>query len=175
MLDPIEKQKVALQRVASDDSGAEAMLLQLFGELVLRKSTVTDDFRLAANLIIAKAVFAEKLPSEKRGRPKHDEKALPVQVAAEYKKLIAEGVSSEQAVQQLSAKFYRVDRQIHRLIATGKKRLTDLSEIQDMEKKLDPTGKTRMFMVDDVYVAAPPVDSLDERLLQLIEPYKGVT
>jgi uncharacterized protein YoaH (UPF0181 family) len=175
MLDLIERQKAVLRQVADKQPGAEAALLLLFSELVLRRSKVTDDFRLASQLILAKAVFAGKLPSEKRGRPKHDAKALPFQVAIEYQTLIAEGLSSEEAVQELSAKFYRVDRQIHRLIALGRKRLDDVSELRKTEKEIDPTGCTRLFYGDDVHVVAPPKETLEERLEELMAPYKGVT
>ncbi len=116
------QEKKLIQRVATQENGAELEALSHFAGLVVWGDAIDPKFQNLINLIVAKAVMFGALPMEKLGRPKRKELDSVGRNAAErYWEMMDSGIGYPEAVELLSKEFHKSERHIMRLIAPHKK------------------------------------------------------
>lgn len=127
----------AWKAVAANENGAEwDFIVQFSGDVILGHEIDPDQQRLA-NLIFARAVVLGTLPLKRVGRPSErraDE--LTHSVAREYWEKVDSGCSSAEAVNYLSSKFHKTERQIFRYVSANKSSIWRGKEGREQEREL---------------------------------------
>lgn len=113
-------EQIALDELRADKSGGEFKVLEVLAQSVLCNLPIPNDFQAVANLVIAKAFVAGKLPSKSRGRPISEDQSLGWSIAYLYFQLRDAGMSYADAVSEVSARFHKDERHIMRLVNANK-------------------------------------------------------
>jgi hypothetical protein len=107
--------------VAAGENGAEWECLSNFAAEVIIGNKIHPERQRIVNLIVAKAVIQGVLPPRRTGRPKEPRTdQLAMEVSDAYWLLMDSGYSSEMAVEILSSRFHKTERQIYRYVQSQK-------------------------------------------------------
>ena len=110
----------ALRALTKDANGANFEVLLTLASLVINGREIDPDFQKVANAIVAQAVFFDRLPPKKKGRPKDPDGLHGWSVANRYFSLVDSGVRYADAVERVAAYFHKDERHIMRIVKENK-------------------------------------------------------
>ena len=110
----------ALRALTKDENGSDFEVLLTLASLVINGREIDPDFQKVANAIVAQAVFFDRLPPKKKGRPKDPDGLRGWSVANRYFSLVDSGVRYADAVERVAAYFHKDERHIMRIVKENK-------------------------------------------------------
>lgn len=127
----------AWRAVAGGENGAEWDFLSEFAGMVILGAEIDPNQQRLVNLIVAKSVIQGALPLRRVGRPKESRTDdLAMVVSTEYWDFLDSGRTSVEAVERLSAKFHKTERQIFRYVEAKRQFFGDTKEARDQKRKI---------------------------------------
>lgn len=131
------REQVAISELLAGESGAEFRVLEVLAQSVLSGLPISVDFQAVANVVMAKAFVAGKLPAMKRGRPISFGQSIGWNVAYYYYQLRDGGMSYADAVSKVSERFHKDERHIMRLVNANKSQIGgDDREARSLKREL---------------------------------------